>query len=751
MPPGRRFSGEEPEKVMALAEVEIPSNVEHYEFELDGDDRFAVIEFSFRTGLSEVGELNVQLFSKDTSIDPASFLHKHATLKIKCGTEADRKYKYFHGIVARFHVEGVDSKASTFRALVVPKLWKLSQRRRSRVHVTDRSQNKTIKEVIQKVLDDNGLSGSNFKIELSGKYEPYSFLVQYRESDLDFLKRICAADGVTFFVDHTDKEDMVVFVDSNQPFKPAEPYDEVLFLPSAGAMMDQYESVTQLTAGQSVEHGAIEFRTYDFKKSQKKIVGQASADRDQALENYDFPIPFEDQEDATTRMKKLSALERERRRVAGVLATGRGSYRSLFAGKMFSLSEHPVEALNRKWLCVSAEHKGSQTSPGGADDAPTGMGGSKYEMKFSMIPAEVVFRPPQDTPAPKVQGVQTATVVGEQGAEIWTEPFGRIKVQFHWDRENEPFGNQTSFWVRVAHMMAGRKWGAMFLPRVGQEVLIDFIDGNPNQPVVVGCMYNDYQRVPYALPEHQTRSTIKTNSTPGGEGFNELRFEDKKDQEQIFLHAERNLDVRVKADRMESVVGNRHLTVGSEKDGESQGDQKDKVFGFSHRRVLQDHDEQVEGDYKLTVGKGKVDRGEMDLLVAKDKRETVEGKSHCHVQGDWITKYDQDVHVQVGKDRHEKIGMTHATDAGMTIHLKAGMNVVIEGGMQLTLKGAGGFISIDPMGVTIQGTLVNINSGGAPGAGPGARPEGPTDAKKAEPKDPAGADDDKSGEKSTWQ
>jgi type VI secretion system secreted protein VgrG len=250
-------------------------------------------------------------------------------------------------------------------------------------------------------------------------------------------------------------------------------------------------------------------------------------------------------------------------------------------------------------------------------------------------------------------------------------------VQFHWDREGKANEN-SSCWIRVSQNWAGKRWGAMFIPRIGQEVIVDFLEGDPDQPIITGRVYNAEEMPPYELPTEQTKSTIKTLSSKGGGGFNEVRFEDKKGEEQLFIHAEKNLDNRVKNDSLEWVGQDRHLII--------KGDQLERVEGDKHLTISGDHNEKIDGTVSL----------------------------------------------KAGMDMQEKVGMKYALDAGMEIHLKAGMNLVIESGMTITLKAGGGFIVVGPTGVTISGMPILINSGGAAGSGSGSSPEAPKDPKEAD-------------------
>jgi type VI secretion system secreted protein VgrG len=272
--------------------------------------------------------------------------------------------------------------------------------------------------------------------------------------------------------------------------------------------------------------------------------------------------------------------------------------------------------------------------------------------------------------------------VGPSGEEVYTDEHARVKVKFHWDRYSKADEN-SSCWIRVAQVWAGKRWGAMYIPRIGQEVIVEFLEGDPDRPIVTGRVYNAQAKLPYDLPGNKTMSTLKSNSTKGGDGFNEIRFEDKKGEEQIFIHAEKDEDVRVKNDAKEWVGADRHL------------------------------------------------------IVKRDQLEQVDGDKHLTVKGDQNEKIDGTVSLNAGMDFQQKVGMKHALEAGMDIHIKGGMKVVIEAGMQLSLKAGASFIDIGPGGVAISGTpTVMINSGGSAGSGSGSSPDAtklPKEAATAEP------------------
>jgi type VI secretion system secreted protein VgrG len=381
------------------------------------------------------------------------------------------------------------------------------------------------------------------------------------------------------------------------------------------------------------------------------------------FEIYDYPGFYSKKGDGDS----LAKIRLQETQAFKSRCSGKSNCRCFSAGTTFELTDHYRKDMNRSWLLTAIYLQatiGEAYGSGGEDE------GFFYTNTFECIPDTVSFRPARVTPKPSVQGCQTAIVVGKSGEEIDPDKFGRVKVQFHWDRAGQR-NEDSSCWIRVSSPWAGKGWGAISIPRIGQEVIVDFLEGDPDQPIIVGRVYNADQTPPYALPDEKTKSTIKTMSSKGGGGFNELRFEDLKGKEQVFLHAERNQDIRVKNDLFE--------TVGND----------------SNRKIANDHVELVGGD------------------------------KHLEVKGDQNEKVGGTVSLKTGTDYQAKIGNNYGVDAGMEIHEKAGMNVVIEAGTSLTLKVGGNFININPAGVFISGTMVMLNSGGSAGSGSGISPQPP--------------------------
>ncbi len=410
-------------------------------------------------------------------------------------------------------------------------------------------------------------------------------------------------------------------------------------------------------------------RDYDFEKPRLLLEAgnrpAADAPAEPDLEDYDYPGRFVDRQ----RGKLLSQRALERHRADRRLGEGVSDQPLLVSGHFLEIAEHPRAEWNDLWLLSEIFHEGKQpqvleenvTSDTSAstDDFQQG-----YRNRFLATPWEVFFRPPLEHPKPRVLGSQTAVVTGPPGEEIHCDRYGRVRVQFHWDREGQG-DDKSSCWLRVASGWAGNGYGGIVIPRVGMEVLVDFLEGDPDQPLVSGCVYHAAHPVPYELPANQTRSVFKSLSSPGGGGYNELRIEDRKGQEQIFVHAQR------------------------------------------------DWDENIEHDQKIRVGHERHD------TVEANSYSEFKAEEHHTVHGERKVELKADDHLTVGDSQHVKLGRAYLAKAGREIHLKAGQKMVIEADSELTVKAGGSFIRLDASGIAISGPLARINAGGAPGSGSG--------------------------------
>ncbi|MCY2992012.1 MAG: type VI secretion system tip protein TssI/VgrG [Planctomycetota bacterium] len=624
-----------------------------------------------------------------------------------------------------------------YRAEVVPWPWFLSKTADCRVF-----QKMTLPQIIEKIFQEYGFT--KYKLQLKDGHPKWEYCVQYRETDFNFVSRLMEQEGIFYFFKHAADSHTMIIADHAGAYVDCEE-QEVRFPKKTEGTEDH---LTSWEHSYEFRSGQMTQTDYNFETPNTNLLTNSPTKIPlpdaKKYEIYDYPAEYE-----TVNAGKVDTNARMEEEEAGYdIVHASSRCKSFTPGGKFKVQEHRSKSeVGKTYVITAIHHHGLEV--GDYETGGSG-GGEDYSNTFTAIPDKVVFRPARITPKPVIQGAQTAVVTGPKGEEIWPDKYGRVLVQFHWDREGKKHqdGKQTSCWMRCAQGSAGRGWGSMFIPRIGQEVLVTFLEGDPDQPLVTGVVYNADQMPPYTLPDEKTKSYIKTNSTLGGEGFNEIRIDDLKDKEQIFIHAQRNMDTRVRHDSMERVIANRHLVVGYEKDGKKSGDQREMVYHDKHTKVHGNQIEHVGGDMQLLIGGVDGGQGNQDIVIKANKKEQIGADDHLHVKGKRCEKVDGDQSLTIGQNQQEKVGMKHAVEAGQEIHLKAGMKVIIEAGMQISLVGPGGFVDIGPAGVTIQGIMVKINSGGSAGSGGGSSPTAPEDPKEAKPTEPTKADKAQTGKKS---
>ena len=700
-----------------------------------GEDKLLLRSFRGEEGISRLFRFELELLAENST---EVHFDKLIGQKVSFGLNSDSAFaeRDLHGIVVEF-AQGYRAKEFTaFRMTIVPEIWKLSCKVRSRIF-----QQITIPDLLKKIFE-----GFDVSYETNDTYEPREYVVQYQESDLDFAARLMEEEGIFYFFKFTTGNHKLVITDTPHSHPDLPSGASVIFEDVEGGKRNE-ERVTSWLKRQNWGPGKYALWDHHFQLPHKhldtqrevldsvtvgKVAHKLKLSGNSDLEIYENPGRYAQRFDGINktggeqagelqkiftdndRTVKLRAQQGE---AAMIVIQGEGSHRNFTAGHKFTLTRHFDG--NGKYVLLSVSHEAKE-----ADfSSNTGGGGGEeghYANSFTCIPYAdpYRFRPARITRRPVLHGPQSAVVVGPAGEEIFTDKYGRVKVQFHWDREGQNDA-VSSCWLRVATSWAGKNWGSIHIPRIGQEVIVSFLEGDPDRPILTGSVYNTDMMPPYALPDHKTISTIKSRSSKQGtaNNFNELRFEDKKDNEQVFLHAERDMDVRVKRESREIIGADRHLDVGHDQTEEVANDKASKVGNNYSIETANDQQETIAQNHVVSVGT------DMDWIVGANRTEDV---------GANLT-------LSVGADQNVSVGMNHALDAGQSIHVKAGMSVVIEAGMQLTLKGPGGFITIDPSGVAIQGNIVLINSGGAAGSGPGVQKKKPKKPEK--PKKPVKADD----------
>ncbi len=622
---------------------------------------------------------------KTTVVDAASILGQGVSISI---AQRDGTFRTLSGLVNHFSQGHRNTRFSFYYATIVPHAWLLTQIYQSRIF-----QHKSVPDILREVFKSFEVS-----YELQGNYKPRNYCVQYRETDFDFASRLMEEEGIYYFFEHSDGKHEMIIADTPQSHPDCPSKSDISYFIKVAEEVDFNPSIRKWQTDYRLQSGKVTFWDYHFQLPKNRLDAAYpslfSVGDNQKLEIYDFPAGYARKYDDIDRgggersdvqnvfddkQKKaeiaMQSLDSQYR-----VITGDGDCSSMTSGYRFELSGHPNADQNRQYVITSVTHEAEQNPTYVTDDDIE----QPYRNSFSCIAygkGNPPFRPVRKTPKPIIQGSQTAMVVGPAGEEIFTDKYGRVKVQLHWDRDGQANAD-SSCWIRVAQAWAGNRWGMMFIPRIGMEVIVDFLEGNPDQPIITGSVYNSVMMPPYTLPDEKTKMTIKSDSSKGGAGFNEIRFEDKKGSEQVFFHGEKNMDVRVKNDSLEYLGRDRHLII--------KNDQYEKVHKDKHLQVVGDKNEKVDGSLSL----------------------------------------------KVGADVDEKVGTKYAVDAGTEIHLKSGTTLTLETGTNLTLKVGGNFISINAGGIFISGTMVMINSGGAAGSGSGANPDPPKDPKEADKAEP---------------
>ncbi|MGE6823744.1 type VI secretion system Vgr family protein [Pseudomonas soli] len=512
-----------------------------------GPDKLILAEMGGSEELGRLFDYELQLTSDDPAIDLNQLLGKPMSLSVQQSVGTSRN---FHGIVARCSQSVDQGQFASYRVTLRPWLWLLTRTSDCRIF-----QHLSAPQIIKQVFRDLGFS--DFEDLLSRNYREREYCVQYRETSFDFVSRLMEEEGIYYFFRHEQERHVLVLADAYGAHQKAPGYETVPYYPPDGQHRER-DHINDWHLAQEVQPGSLELNDYDFQRPSARIDVRSAMPRPHQAGDYplyDYPGAYEQTQDgehyARTRLESLQSLH-ERVEL-------RGNARGLGSGHLFSLSNFSRQDQNREYLIVAARyyvHQERLESGGGS-------GAAQFESNLSCIDAQQSYRPVSSSLRPIVKGPQTAVVVGPAGEEIWTDQYGRVKVHFHWDRHDQSNEN-SSCWIRVSQATAGKNWGSIQVPRIGQEVIVSFLEGDPDRPIITGRVYNAEQTVPYDLPGGATQSGMKSRSSKGGSpaNFNEIRMEDKKGAEQLYMHAERNMDTVVEQSETLSVGINRTQTVG---------------------------------------------------------------------------------------------------------------------------------------------------------------------------------------------
>jgi type VI secretion system secreted protein VgrG len=620
-----------------------------------GKDVLVLTGFQGREEMSRLFSYTLDLVSENTSIGANAIVGKPISWSVHpIGGEV----RHFHGIVQQFSAGVVDRRElREYSAVVVPSLWLLTRTTDCRIF-----QNKSVPDIVKIILGDAGLT--DYKMNLSGTYPTLEYCVQYRESDFDFLSRMLEEYGIFYYVEHSADRHVLMFCDQKSGYKDL-PGKKVRFMDDAQAArsVNSWRHKCQFRSGKWAQ------TDYNFETPSGPLLTNTDAlvkvPGAEKFEQFDYPGRYGKKPDGDP----LTKVRMEEEETHFDTVSGVGTCNAFSPGFKFALTGFKAEE-GKTYVLTAVEHTARDTSYAAGGET------QMYANTFTCIPDSVTFRPECTTPRTGIWGPQTAVVVGPKGEEIYTDKYGRVKVQFHWDRLGKKDEN-SSCWVRVSQNWAGKNWGVAFWPRIGQEVIVDFLEGDPDRPIITGRVYNAEQMPPYAMPANQTQSVLKTRSSKNGttENFNELRFEDKKGSEEIYLHAEKDFN-RV-------VENNDTLKVGSSKADD----------GSQTIEIWKDRTETIKtGNKKSLVEKGnreiQIDMGN-DALTIKMGNQTTKldlGKSE--------TEAMQSIELKVGQSSL-KIDQTGVTIKGMVVKVEGtvqtqvkGLMTQVNGDAMLMAKGA---------------------------------------------------------------
>jgi type VI secretion system secreted protein VgrG len=618
-----------------------------------GEDVLLFHGLHAREELGRLGEYQLDLLSKKDDIAVDDILGKNVTVKLALPDDSTR---FFNGFVTRFAQGGTHGRYTHYRATVRSWLWFLTRTSDCRIF-----QDMTVPDIVKKVFADHATA--DVKFELTGTYHKWVYCVQYRETDFNFVSRLLEHEGIYFYTRHTDGHNTVVVTDSTSKHEPVPNYDKLSYISPEETIKPELEHISSWDFVREIQPGVYEHTDYDLERPSVKLKTNKTLKRSYSpsdYEIYDYPGHYIQKPDgeqyAHVRIDEFGT----QFEVAQAVTNAKG----IEVGATFTLEDFPREDQNAEYLIVSANYDLRFSDYEALGEG----GGTDYRCAFVAMPTSQQFRPRRATPKPFVQGPQTAVVVGPGGDEIYTDKYGRVKVQFHWDRYGKKDEN-SSCWIRVSSPWAGKAWGVVSLPRIGQEVIVDFLEGDPDQPIITGRVYNAEQMPPYELPANKTQSGIVSRSSTGGspDNFNELCFEDKKGSELVYLRAEKDYTNAVENDEVRWVGHDRWTEVDHDETNHIKHDRTETV----------DNDETIAIHGKRTEV---VDKDET-INIHQNRTEQVDKNESITILG------NRSIKVNKSEDAMVLLGRSHTVGINETITVGAAQEVTVGGAQAITVGG----------------------------------------------------------------
>ena len=640
-----------------------------------GPDALLLESFEGKESIAGGFKYTLGLLAKDPGISAAKLIRTLATVKM---AQADGSERVINGLVSRFVQLDQAEGLTVYEAEIRPWYWFLSLTSDFCIW-----QNKSIPDIVKAVCSEQGFTDLVFKCVKTHK--PHEYRVQYGETHLDFITRLMEEEGIFWFADHDGKKCNMVVADDNSVAKAA----VKLRLSTIAHDTEDETVLSWFNVSQDVRPGKYTHMDYNFETPSTQLKGQHSGKH--ASEVVEFPGGFETRDDAdpmaTLRYQEIVAEQVE--------AEGAGRCRALKAGGKIEVSKHPNKALNTAYLITSVKQSAKL-----GDFRAGGDPGLAFKSSFTAIPFDTPYKPERNTELPRAYGYESAVVVGPAGEEIFTDKYGRVKVQFFWDRRGKK-DDKSSCWVRVSTVWAGKGWGMINTPRIGQEVLVAFLNGDPEDPIIVGRVYNAEQMPPYALPANKTQSGIKTRSTLSGtpDNFNEIRFEDKKGSEELYIHAEKDKKIVVEHDNGEQIGNDETIQIAA-----------NQTVGVGKAQTIS-----VGADRSLSVSKDEtIDVGKNRSTTVGDNERLNVGKDRTHSVGknETVTVAEKRK-TSIGKDEDLTVEENRQVSVGKNDELKVGKKLLISAADEIVIKAGDASITLKKDGeITIKGKDITLNGSG---------------------------------------
>ena len=617
---------------------------------LPADELLLFDSMTSTAGLSLLGETQINLLSLNPNIKPEALLGKPVTVTMQL---RDGGKRFFNGYVTRFGLGAHRGKYFGYQASVNPWLWFLTSTADCRIF-----QELSVPDIVKKVFEDHGIA--NFQFNLFRSYRKWVYCVQYRESDYNFVARLLEHEGIYWYIEHSDGKHKLVLVDSQSAHDASPALPSLPFLEHGAATAPDTDCIHDWHFSREVRSGKVALTSYDFVRPSTDLKAKADKARPYSLSDYEV-FDFQGDYIVTADGKQLADDRIDELQTPFQQLRGASNAQGIEVGRLLRMTHHPRKDQNDQYLITGLAIHAQ------VDGYEAGNAAGGFQCDFTAVPSGQQFRPARRTPKPFVQGPQTAVVVGPGGDEIFTDKYGRVKVQFHWDRYGKK-NDSSSCWVRVSHPWAGKNFGAIHIPRMGQEVVVDFLEGDPDQPLITGRVYNAEQMPPWDLPANATQSGILTRSSKGGAygNANALRFEDKKGAEQVWLHAEKNQDIEVENDETHWVGHDRTKTIDHDETNHIKHDRTETVDNNETITVHGQRTEVVDKNETITIHQNRtevVDKEE-SITIHGGRTETVDKNESITISGGRTENVTKDESITIGGGRTEQVAKEESVTIG---------------------------------------------------------------------------------------